>query len=101
MISTCTSYPNFRYLNALEAGVTYFSEQIKEREIIRTPQLLKSLLTDPSRKSNGKNSFEHRLHFLSRADFASQSTHANAPYNSGLENKLFTMDNILEQTEFV
>ncbi|XP_077195393.1 guanylyl cyclase C isoform X2 [Paroedura picta] len=42
----------FWYMNALEAGVTYFSEKIKQREIIRTPELLKNVLKDPSRKSN-------------------------------------------------
>nr|XP_056703158.1 guanylyl cyclase C [Euleptes europaea] len=42
----------FWYMNALEAGVTYFSEKIKDREIIRTPELLKKTLTNPSRKSN-------------------------------------------------
>ncbi|XP_060101297.1 guanylyl cyclase C isoform X2 [Heteronotia binoei] len=42
----------FWYLNALEAGVTYFSEKIKDREIIRTPEKLISVLKDPSRKSN-------------------------------------------------
>lgn len=61
MIRAHTFYPNFRYLNALEAGVTYFSEQIKEREIIRTAELLKSILTDPSRKSNGKERWGNLL----------------------------------------
>ncbi|XP_048356863.1 guanylyl cyclase C [Sphaerodactylus townsendi] len=42
----------FWYMNALEAGVTYFSGEIKNRDIIRTPERLKETLKNPSRKSN-------------------------------------------------
>ncbi|XP_054845107.1 guanylyl cyclase C [Eublepharis macularius] len=42
----------FWYMNALEAGVTFFSDMIKDREIIRTKELLQQTLKNPSRKSN-------------------------------------------------
>ncbi|XP_074681495.1 guanylyl cyclase C [Strix aluco] len=40
------------YINALEAGITHFSEKLKFKEILRTPEQLKNTVTDPNRKSN-------------------------------------------------
>ncbi|NXL31565.1 GUC2C protein, partial [Glaucidium brasilianum] len=40
------------YMNALEAGITHFSEKLKFKEILRTPEQLKSTVADPNRKSN-------------------------------------------------
>uniref|UniRef100_A0A663MRT2 Guanylate cyclase n=1 Tax=Athene cunicularia TaxID=194338 RepID=A0A663MRT2_ATHCN len=40
------------YMNALEAGITHFSEKLKFKEILRTPEQLKNTVTDPNRKSN-------------------------------------------------
>uniref|UniRef100_A0A8B9SB94 Guanylate cyclase n=1 Tax=Apteryx owenii TaxID=8824 RepID=A0A8B9SB94_APTOW len=44
----------FWYMNALDAGVTQFSENLKVKEILRTPEQLKKTVKDPNRKSNGK-----------------------------------------------
>ncbi|NXH75527.1 GUC2C protein, partial [Hydrobates tethys] len=40
------------YMNALDAGVTDFSEKLKFKEILRTPDQLKKTVKDPNRKSN-------------------------------------------------
>ncbi|KFV75773.1 Heat-stable enterotoxin receptor [Struthio camelus australis] len=40
------------YMNALDAGVTQFSENLKLKEILRTPEQLKKVVKDPHRKSN-------------------------------------------------
>ncbi|XP_062442925.1 guanylyl cyclase C [Rhea pennata] len=42
----------FWYMNALDAGVTQFSENLKIKEILRTPEQLKKTVKDPKRKSN-------------------------------------------------
>ncbi|NXE53575.1 GUC2C protein, partial [Casuarius casuarius] len=42
----------FWYMNALDAGVTEFSENLKIKEILRTPDQLKKAVKDPNRKSN-------------------------------------------------
>ncbi|XP_013803059.1 guanylyl cyclase C isoform X1 [Apteryx mantelli] len=42
----------FWYMNALDAGVTQFSENLKVKEILRTPEQLKKTVKDPNRKSN-------------------------------------------------
>ncbi|XP_074433374.1 guanylyl cyclase C [Larus michahellis] len=42
----------FWYMNALEAGITHFSETLKFKEILRTPEQLKKTVKNPSRKSN-------------------------------------------------
>uniref|UniRef100_A0A8C3IB09 Guanylate cyclase n=1 Tax=Chrysemys picta bellii TaxID=8478 RepID=A0A8C3IB09_CHRPI len=42
----------FWYLNALEAGVSYFSSEVKFKEVLRTPEQLKKIVKDQSRKSN-------------------------------------------------
>uniref|UniRef100_A0A8C3I7V8 Guanylate cyclase n=1 Tax=Chrysemys picta bellii TaxID=8478 RepID=A0A8C3I7V8_CHRPI len=42
----------FWYLNALEAGVSYFSLKVKFKEVLRTPEQLKKIVKDQSRKSN-------------------------------------------------
>uniref|UniRef100_A0A8C0IH26 Guanylate cyclase n=1 Tax=Bubo bubo TaxID=30461 RepID=A0A8C0IH26_BUBBB len=46
------------YINALEAGITHFSEKLKFKEILRTPEQLKNTVTDPNRKSNGKGGLQ-------------------------------------------
>uniref|UniRef100_A0A663MSC6 Guanylate cyclase n=1 Tax=Athene cunicularia TaxID=194338 RepID=A0A663MSC6_ATHCN len=46
------------YMNALEAGITHFSEKLKFKEILRTPEQLKNTVTDPNRKSNGKGGLQ-------------------------------------------
>lgn len=46
--------PCARYMNALDAGITQFSENLKFKEILRTPEQLKKTVQDPNRKSNGK-----------------------------------------------
>lgn len=46
--------PCVRYMNALDAGVTHFSEKLKFKEILRTSEQLKKTVKDPKRKSNGK-----------------------------------------------
>lgn len=40
------------YMNALDAGVTHFSEKLKFKDILRTPDQLKKVVKDPNRKSN-------------------------------------------------
>ncbi|NXG58069.1 GUC2C protein, partial [Hemiprocne comata] len=40
------------YMNALEAGITHFSENLKFKDILRTPEQLKNIVRDPDRKSN-------------------------------------------------
>uniref|UniRef100_A0A663F6S0 Guanylate cyclase n=1 Tax=Aquila chrysaetos chrysaetos TaxID=223781 RepID=A0A663F6S0_AQUCH len=40
------------YMNALDAGITQFSENLKFKEILRTPEQLKKTVQDPNRKSN-------------------------------------------------
>ncbi|NXU59538.1 GUC2C protein, partial [Turnix velox] len=40
------------YMNALEAGITHFSEALKFKDILRTSEQLKKIVKDPNRKSN-------------------------------------------------
>ncbi|NXW59868.1 GUC2C protein, partial [Eurystomus gularis] len=42
----------FWYINALDAGITHFSEKLKFKDILRTPEQLKITVKDPNRKSN-------------------------------------------------
>ncbi|XP_014738116.1 PREDICTED: heat-stable enterotoxin receptor isoform X1 [Sturnus vulgaris] len=49
---TETSEACFWYMNALDAGITEFSEKLTFKDILRTPELLKSTVKNPSRKSN-------------------------------------------------
>ncbi|NWU68953.1 GUC2C protein, partial [Pterocles burchelli] len=42
----------FWYMNALDAGITDFSEKLKFKDILRTPEQLKNTVKDPKRKSN-------------------------------------------------
>ncbi|KAJ7330004.1 hypothetical protein JRQ81_016178 [Phrynocephalus forsythii] len=42
----------FWYMNALEAPVTYFSEKMKFKEILRTQEHLLDIVRNPNRKSN-------------------------------------------------
>ncbi|XP_075791390.1 guanylyl cyclase C isoform X1 [Pelodiscus sinensis] len=42
----------FWYLNALEAGVSYFSSKLTTKEVLRTPEQLKKIVKDQGRKSN-------------------------------------------------
>uniref|UniRef100_A0A8C6Z5J9 Guanylate cyclase n=1 Tax=Nothoprocta perdicaria TaxID=30464 RepID=A0A8C6Z5J9_NOTPE len=42
----------FWYMNALDAGVTQFSENLKVKEILRTSDQFKKTVKDPNRKSN-------------------------------------------------
>uniref|UniRef100_A0A8B9MAW6 Guanylate cyclase n=1 Tax=Accipiter nisus TaxID=211598 RepID=A0A8B9MAW6_9AVES len=51
---TLSVLPCARYMNALDAGITQFSENLKFKEILRTPEQLKKTVQDPNRKSNGK-----------------------------------------------
>uniref|UniRef100_A0A8C6JWW5 Guanylate cyclase n=1 Tax=Melopsittacus undulatus TaxID=13146 RepID=A0A8C6JWW5_MELUD len=48
------SEPCLWYINALDAGITPFSEKLKYKEILRTPEQLQKTVKDPNRKSNGK-----------------------------------------------
>uniref|UniRef100_A0A672TTA3 Guanylate cyclase n=1 Tax=Strigops habroptila TaxID=2489341 RepID=A0A672TTA3_STRHB len=45
---------NSEYINALDAGITLFSEKLKYKEILRTPEQLKKTVKDTNRNSNGK-----------------------------------------------
>ncbi|KFQ45040.1 Heat-stable enterotoxin receptor [Nestor notabilis] len=40
------------YINALDAGITLFSEKLKYKEILRTPEQLRKTVKDTNRKSN-------------------------------------------------
>ncbi|KFV68818.1 Heat-stable enterotoxin receptor [Dryobates pubescens] len=40
------------YMNALDAGITQFSERLKFKDILRTPEQLRKTVNDPNRKSN-------------------------------------------------
>ncbi|NXK47603.1 GUC2C protein, partial [Chauna torquata] len=40
------------YMNALDAGVTHFSEKLKFKDTLRTPEQLKKVVKNPNRKSN-------------------------------------------------
>uniref|UniRef100_A0A8C8RAZ7 Guanylate cyclase n=1 Tax=Pelusios castaneus TaxID=367368 RepID=A0A8C8RAZ7_9SAUR len=51
----------FWYLNALDAGVSYFSSKLNFKEVLRTPDQLKKIVKDQSRKSNGKGKSEFFL----------------------------------------
>ncbi|NXG43929.1 GUC2C protein, partial [Psilopogon haemacephalus] len=42
----------FWYMNALDAGITQFSEKLKFKDILRTPEQLKNTVQNPNRKSN-------------------------------------------------
>ncbi|NXF85028.1 GUC2C protein, partial [Eubucco bourcierii] len=42
----------FWYMNALDAGITEFSEKLKFKDILRTSEQLKKIVQDPNRKSN-------------------------------------------------
>ncbi|KAG8513796.1 Heat-stable enterotoxin receptor, partial [Galemys pyrenaicus] len=42
----------FWYLNALEAGVSYFSQELSFKEMLRGDEHFRAVLTDPNRKSN-------------------------------------------------
>ncbi|NXM08435.1 GUC2C protein, partial [Tyrannus savana] len=42
----------FWYINALDAGITDFSKKLKFKDILRTPEQLKSTVKNPKRKSN-------------------------------------------------
>lgn len=56
--------PCARYMNALDAGITEFSEKLKFKDILRTPELLRKTVKNPNRKSNGKEGL--RLHCPSK-----------------------------------
>ncbi|NWR36246.1 GUC2C protein, partial [Tachuris rubrigastra] len=49
---TETSEACFWYMNALDAGITEFSKKLKFKDILRTPEQLKSTVKNPNRKSN-------------------------------------------------
>ncbi|XP_017683056.1 PREDICTED: heat-stable enterotoxin receptor [Lepidothrix coronata] len=49
---TETSEACFWYMNALDAGITEFSEKLKFKDILRTPEQLKRTVKNPNRKSN-------------------------------------------------
>uniref|UniRef100_A0A8C5X4V6 Guanylate cyclase n=1 Tax=Malurus cyaneus samueli TaxID=2593467 RepID=A0A8C5X4V6_9PASS len=49
---TDTSEACLWYMNALDAGITEFSEKLKFKDILRTPELLKKTVKNPNRKSN-------------------------------------------------
>lgn len=57
---TISLLPCARYMNALDAGVTEFSEKLNFKEILRTSEQLKQIVKNPNRKSNGKEGL--RLH---------------------------------------
>uniref|UniRef100_A0A8C9MU84 Guanylate cyclase n=1 Tax=Serinus canaria TaxID=9135 RepID=A0A8C9MU84_SERCA len=57
---TETSEACLWYMNALDAGITEFSEKLKFKDILRTPELLRKTVKNPNRKSNGKEGL--RLH---------------------------------------
>ncbi|KFP89727.1 PREDICTED: heat-stable enterotoxin receptor [Apaloderma vittatum] len=42
----------FWYMNALDAGITHFSEKLKFKDILRTSDQFKNIVKDPNRKSN-------------------------------------------------
>lgn len=42
-----------RYLNALEAGVSYFSQELSFKEVLRGDVEFQKILMDQDRKSNG------------------------------------------------
>ncbi|KAL9854745.1 LOW QUALITY PROTEIN: guanylyl cyclase C [Geothlypis trichas] len=49
---TETSEACLWYMNALDAGITEFSEKLKFKDILRTPELLRKTVKNPDRKSN-------------------------------------------------
>ncbi|RMC03349.1 hypothetical protein DUI87_20545 [Hirundo rustica rustica] len=49
---TYATYQMVSYMNALDAGITEFSEKLKFKDILRTPELLKKTVKNPNRKSN-------------------------------------------------
>ncbi|NWS99624.1 GUC2C protein, partial [Mionectes macconnelli] len=49
---TETSEACLWYMNALDAGITEFSKKLKFKDILRTPEQLKSTVKNPNRKSN-------------------------------------------------
>uniref|UniRef100_A0A8C3MZW7 Guanylate cyclase n=1 Tax=Geospiza parvula TaxID=87175 RepID=A0A8C3MZW7_GEOPR len=49
---TETSEACLWYMNALDAGITEFSEKLKFKDILRTPELLRKTVKNPNRKSN-------------------------------------------------
>uniref|UniRef100_A0A8C5JGC7 Guanylate cyclase n=1 Tax=Junco hyemalis TaxID=40217 RepID=A0A8C5JGC7_JUNHY len=61
---TETSEACFWYMNALDAGITEFSEKLKFKDILRTPELLRKTVKNPNRKSNGKEGLRlHNMYF--------------------------------------
>uniref|UniRef100_A0A8B9ITW5 Guanylate cyclase n=1 Tax=Amazona collaria TaxID=241587 RepID=A0A8B9ITW5_9PSIT len=59
---------NSEYINGLDAGITPFSEKLKYKEILRTPEQLQKTVKDPHRKSNGKRRGEEEVAIASVAD---------------------------------
>ena len=59
-----------RYLNALEAGVSYFSQKLSFKEMLRGNEEFQNILMDQNRKSNGEKTWKffcqllpHNYHF--------------------------------------
>uniref|UniRef100_A0A8C2TC36 Guanylate cyclase n=1 Tax=Coturnix japonica TaxID=93934 RepID=A0A8C2TC36_COTJA len=49
------------YMNALDAGVTQFSEKLKFKDTVRTQDQFRKLVKNPQRKSNGKEGLRARF----------------------------------------
>uniref|UniRef100_A0A8C8RAD1 Guanylate cyclase n=1 Tax=Pelusios castaneus TaxID=367368 RepID=A0A8C8RAD1_9SAUR len=64
----------FWYLNALDAGVSYFSSKLNFKEVLRTPDQLKKIVKDQSRKSNGKGKSEFFLPCMHAVDLCHYTT---------------------------
>uniref|UniRef100_A0A8D0EWB5 Guanylate cyclase n=1 Tax=Strix occidentalis caurina TaxID=311401 RepID=A0A8D0EWB5_STROC len=77
------------YINALEAGITHFSEKLKFKEILRTPEQLKNTVTDPNRKSNGKGGLQ--VHCPLQVNCSSQEIRPTPYMNSQIAVFLFLL----------
>lgn len=54
LVSLSFSFFCSRYLNALEAGVSYFSQKLSFKDMLRGKDEFQDILMDQNRKSNGK-----------------------------------------------
>uniref|UniRef100_A0A8C2TCT9 Guanylate cyclase n=1 Tax=Coturnix japonica TaxID=93934 RepID=A0A8C2TCT9_COTJA len=57
------------YMNALDAGVTQFSEKLKFKDTVRTQDQFRKLVKNPQRKSNGKEGLRARFSLQLEDDF--------------------------------
>uniref|UniRef100_A0A8C2T9H1 Guanylate cyclase n=1 Tax=Coturnix japonica TaxID=93934 RepID=A0A8C2T9H1_COTJA len=69
------------YMNALDAGVTQFSEKLKFKDTVRTQDQFRKLVKNPQRKSNGKEGLRAFSTLLCRNTYFRNTTSARYMQN--------------------